>query len=56
MSKCSICGGDVTSLHHCVYHTDGSSSGEYWCQKCGAKKGWKTDPLPDSIIDMGDKK
>jgi len=39
--KCEKCGGNMLTLAHSVYHSDGSSSGEYWCQDCGNKKGWE---------------
>ena len=50
--KCNKCGGQVVSLQNCVHYTDGSSSGHYWCQGCGAKKDWFIKGQGEQIIDM----
>jgi hypothetical protein len=54
MAKCSICGGIVITTIHAVYRSDGSSSGNYYCQSCGAAKEWKKCGNGDTIIDMND--
>lgn len=51
--KCSICGGEIISLEHLVYRSDGSTTGEYKCQKCGASKTWyRPGYKKDLVIDM----
>jgi len=52
--KCSECGGDVTSMQYSIYHTDGSSSGFYHCQKCGRKKEWFIQGPGEPTINMGE--
>jgi hypothetical protein len=56
MDKCSECGGEILTLVHSVYRTDGGSSGVYSCRGCGKTKQWykKGYNEKDSIIDMSD--
>lgn len=49
--KCSKCGGNVIQYCYAVYHEDGSTSGYYQCQKCGAKKDFYNNGF-NNIINM----
>lgn len=50
--KCSICGGNVIQFSYAVYYEDGSTSGYYECQKCGAKKDFFIKGTLTNIINM----
>ena len=50
--KCSKCGGNIQSFQYAVYYNDGSSSGYYRCDKCGAKKDWHISGTGEKVIDM----
>ena len=51
--KCSECGGQIITMEHAVYRTDGGSSGTHNCQKCGKSKGWSIPGYKtEEIIDM----
>jgi hypothetical protein len=50
--KCSQCGGNIICNQYLVYYTDGSSSGNYTCEQCGAKKEWFNKGIGEQIINM----
>ncbi len=50
--RCSECGGNVMSFKYAVHYADGHSSGYHECQKCGKRKGWRTEGKPEIVIDM----
>ena len=53
--KCSECVGNIVTSQHTLYRTDGGSSGNYDCQKCGKRKSWSIPGyMTEEVIDMSD--